>query len=178
MTFSAKQAGVLRGIAAAAVLSVALLALAIWRNPFGFAPGLGVAQRLGVAANASMLVALCLAAAIARLARHRFFTPEDIDGSGLTTGSDTAKTLQALLQNTLEQAVLAALVYAAWAILLPSTWLSAVPLAAIAFALGRIAFFTRYPQGAGARAFGFGLTFYPSLGMLVLMLGSRFIPGR
>jgi len=40
---------------------------------------------------------------IARLAKHRFFTPEDINGSALTSGTERARLLQALLQNTREQ---------------------------------------------------------------------------
>ena len=54
----------------------------------------------------------CLAINIGLLARHRFFTPDDIDGGGLTPGTATAHILQSMLQNTLEQSVLALGVHA------------------------------------------------------------------
>ena len=75
--------------------------------------------------------------------------------------------LQAMLQNTLEQSVLAIGAYLVWATLLPSHLLSAVPCCSTLFALGRALFFKGYESGAGSRAVGFVLTFYPS----VLMLG-------
>ena len=100
---------------------------------------------------------------VARLAKHRFFTPEDIDGSALTPGTDRARLLQALLQNTLEQAVLAIPVYFCGAVVLPGSWLGAVFAAAAMFFVGRICFFAGYAGGAPSRAYGFALTFYPTV---------------
>jgi len=54
-----------------------------------------------------VLLVACLTANIGMLARHRFFTPAGIDGGGLTQGTSEAQLLQSILQNTLEQAVLA-----------------------------------------------------------------------
>jgi hypothetical protein len=56
--------------------------------------------------------------------------------------------LQTLLQNTLEQSLIALLVYLGWALTMPATWLSVVPVAAMAFAIGRILFFLGYEKGA------------------------------
>jgi len=106
---------------------------------------------------------------IARLAAHRFFTPEDIHGSAVTDGTERAKLLQSLLQNTLEQCCLAIPVYAATAILVPASFLP-VPAAAIMFLVGRLSFFAGYAQGAPARAYGFALTLYPTVLLLVLLL--------
>ncbi len=170
MAVSSTQKGVMIGAIVAAVAALALLWLSVQHNPFAYHDDMGMSQRLEVALKASLVPALCLLIAIGRLANHRFLTPEDIDGSGLTVGTRQAKILQALLQNTLEQTVLAILVYLAWALLLPATWLSAVPAAAIAFALGRAMFFVRYQQGAAGRAFGFALTFYPTAAMLAWLL--------
>ena len=50
---------------------------------------------------------------------------------------------------------------------MPASTLSTVPLAALAFAIGRVLFFRGYGDGARARALGFALTFYPSLAMLL-----------
>lgn len=76
--------------------------------------------------------------------------------------------LQAVLQNTLEQTVLAAIVQAAWIQMASSQWLPVANVAAILFIAGRALFATGYRKGAPARAFGFGLTFYPSV---VLLMG-------
>jgi hypothetical protein len=169
VAISRKQQGVLQGMALGAAIAVSLVAVGILLNPFRFPAGLSIPGRISVASQSAGLLAICLAVAVGRLAAHRFFTPEDIDGGGLHRGSDRAILLQSLLQNTLEQAVLAALVYLAWAVTMPPSWLSVVPLAAICFAIGRILFFRGYSKGAPARALGFTMAFYPSLAMLVCM---------
>jgi len=92
----------------------------------------------GQAAGASLvqalkwdvLLAACLTANIAMLARHRFFTPADIDGGGLSPGTSPAQLLQSILQNTLEQAVLVLSVHLIWAAAMPGSWQAAVPVAA------------------------------------------------
>ena len=105
-------------------------------------------------------------------ARHRFFTPEDIDGGGLTRGSETANVLQATLQNSLEQTVLAVLVHLSWASLMPASWMLAIPAAVLLFLCGRILFLHGYRGGAPSRAIGFALTFYPSMLMLILVVAA------
>ena len=114
---------------------------------------------------------LILGIAIGRLAKHRFFNADDIDGAGLTVASAEAKLLQALLQNTLEQTALAVPTYLAWALLMPGAWLSTVPMAATFHALGRLLFFFGYEKGAGHRALGFALTFYSTMVLLVIIAG-------
>lgn len=85
----------------------------------------------------------------------------------MAQGTKQAQLLQSLLQNTLEQSVLAIVAYCAWAVVMPTVWLSVVPLAAIAFAVGRVMFFVGYKDGAPSRAIGFTLAFYTSAAMLV-----------
>jgi uncharacterized membrane protein YecN with MAPEG domain len=111
---------------------------------------------------------------IGRLAKHRFFTPEDIDGGGFSDDSEQARSLQSLLQNTLEQFCIASSVYLAWAVVMPGQTLSVVPLSAIAFCVGRVLFFAGIKGGAPSRALGFALTFYPSVATLICMLGYLF----
>jgi hypothetical protein len=106
---------------------------------------------------------------IMRVANYRFSSPEDIDGSGLTVGTSRVLVLRAILQNTLEQAVLAIVAYAIWAAIMPLTWLRAIPIAALLFVAGRILFARGYERGAPGRAMGFGLTAYPTFGMLVTL---------
>mgnify|MGYP001252257655 CR=1 FL=1 len=177
---NSKQRGVLRGMLAGACFALMIVGAGICLNPFDFPAELDHAARLDVAMASVLWPVFFLAVAIGRLAGHRFFTPEDIDGGGLTAGTGRARLLQTLLQNTLEQCVLAFGVYCAWAVLMPSAWLSVVPMAALAFVAGRLLFFMGYQKGAPSRAFGFTLSFYPSLAMLLciaVFMGARlFMP--
>lgn len=170
MSLSRKQQGVLLGMGLGAAIAVAIIAVGIRLNPLRFAHDLDFAERMSVAIRSSSLLALCLAVTIGRLAKHRFFTPEDIDGGGLHPGSSRSILLQSLLQNTLEQSVLAFFAYTAWAAAMPSAWLSVVPLAAVSFTVGRVLFFTGYASGAPSRAVGFTMGFYPSLAMLLFIV--------
>lgn len=162
MALDQTQRGVLRGmLSALAVAAVGLAGAAWW---FPTAPGLLTAPgRLAAALRWDVLVLACLVLSIGALARHRFFTPADINGSGLTAGTDKAKVMQAVLQNTLEQAVIAVLAHLLWAAAAPAAWFAAMPAAAVLFAIGRLSFALGYRHGAPARAFGFALTFYPTV---------------
>jgi MAPEG family len=68
--------------------------------------------------------------------------------------------------NTLEQAVLAVAAYAIWAVVMPYGWLGSIVVAALLFVAGRVLFARGYVRGAPGRALGFGLTAYPTFGML------------
>lgn len=126
------------------------------------------------------LLPIPLLASIGALARHRFFSREDIDGSGLAKGSTGAGLLQAILQNTLEQTVLAAVVYAGFVFVAPPRLLGMIPAAVLMFLAGRALFARGYRSGAAARALGFALTFYPTLvlaGIAVALFGVRLTAG-
>ena len=159
------QKAVLRGMAPAAALAVAGLLGA----PFLIGEALGAGPVL--AARLSLAPLAGLALGIGALARHRFFSAKDIDGSGLTAGTARARVLDAILRNTLEQSVLALGAYWAWAILAPPAWGGSAVAAAALFVVGRILFARGYAEGAGARAFGFALTFYPS----ALLIAALFV---
>lgn len=160
------------GIIVGAALTLVVMVGAILAGPMVLAPQAAVADRFAFAVKADFFIALWLGISIALLARHRFFSPEDIDGGGLTEGTETANVLQATLQNTLEQTVLAVLVHFAWAILLPASWLLGVPAAVVLFLCGRVLFLRGYRGGAPARAVGFALTYYPSMLMLGVIAAS------
>jgi len=170
MQLSDKQAAVLKGMIAALLASGLALAAGAWLFPEGLVPEDTVAARLDLLAFCALAAGLWLFAAVGALARHRFFTPEDIDGSGLTEGSARARTLQAVLQNTLEQTVLALIAYGCFAALAPVQNLGALPVAAGLFFAGRALFWHGYAKGAGGRAFGFALTFYSTVLLLVATL--------
>ena len=163
-----------RGVAlgAAAALVVTLLALFAAPGWAPFPPPGGVVEvqlRLTVAAAAWLGPLIALLASIGVIANRRFFSEADIDGAGLTTESEAIRVPRAVLANTHEQATLAVIVYAALAITLPAAQLALPLILATVFVAGRIFFAIGYARGAGARAFGFGLTFYPTVGAAILL---------
>ena len=111
MSLTAKQGGVLRGMMAGAAVTLVVIIGALLAGPILLSPEASVGRRIAFALKTDAWIALWLCISIGLLARHRFFTPEDIDGGGLTHGTETAHILQATLQNTLEQTVLAVLVH-------------------------------------------------------------------
>lgn len=171
MVMSSQQRGVAAGMAAAMATAVLVLGAALAYG--GAEAGLdSEALRAKWLAGSVLAPVIMLAICIARLAKHRFFTPADIDGSALTAGTDRARLLQALLQNTLEQGALAVPVYFAGSVFLAGDWFAVVPAAALLFMIGRLFFFIGYAGGAPSRAYGFALTFYPTLLVLVAMVGA------
>lgn len=161
------QSGVARGMAAAVAIAVGVSAIACVLQWPHLSDAASIASRLKLAALAALAPASALFVCIARLAKHRFSTPQDIQGSALTEGTERARLLQALLQNTLEQTVLAIPVYLAAALVFPARLLSLIAAAAALFLVGRGLFFRGYASGAPFRAIGFGLTFYPSVALLL-----------
>ena len=164
------QRRVATGMALGMAIALVALAVALLVAPHDRTTVPDATLRLTLIASAALGPALMLFVCIARLAKHRFFTPADIHGSALTDGTDRARLLQALLQNTLEQSCLALPVYLATGLLAPPRALWLAPTAGLLFVIGRIAFFAGYARGAPARAFGFALTFYPTVLLLLAAL--------
>lgn len=175
MALSSKQRGVLGGMSLAAGLAVLGAGVGIWFAPAAFLPADNLESRLAFVFRWDLLIIFWLNVSIGTLARHRFFSPQDIDGSGLTSGTDRAKRYQAILQNTLEQVVLALTVHLACAVLLPVDQLAVLPIAAVSFTLGRLLFTFGYRRGAPARALGFALTFYPTVLLFILLVAQLFM---
>jgi hypothetical protein len=164
-----KQRGVVRGIGPAALLSLAGLCGVSFLLPTTVLPVDEPGARLAWALQWALLPMLTLVVAVGRVANHRFYTPEDIDGAGLTDGTPQARLRRAILQNTLEQAVLAVAAYAIWTVVMPYGWLRSIIVAALLFVAGRLLFARGYARGAPGRALGFGLTAYPTFGMLATL---------
>jgi uncharacterized membrane protein YecN with MAPEG domain len=163
--FRRQQKLVALGMAAAALIAIGTIASTV-----DFAGGaLSPAGRLARALEADLFVVFWLFAAIANVARLRFFSPQDIGGSaGESTGEDVRRA-SAILQNTLEQTVLAVPVHLALAALFARPMPLIFALAAL-FCVGRLLFWAGYAHGAPGRAFGFALTFYPTAFSLLMAL--------
>jgi hypothetical protein len=164
-----KQKGVVRNFIPAALLTVVGLCGVSLVIPMSALPVDEPGARLPWAIQWALLPILTLMICIMRVANHRFSSPDDIDGSGLTVGTDRVLVLRAILQNTLEQAVLTVVAYLIWATVMPHSWLRAIPIAAMLFVAGRFLFARGYRRGAPGRAMGFGLTAYPTFGMLAIL---------
>lgn len=166
MNFTVKQKGVVRAAVPTAIITLAGLCGVSLLIPMGALPTDDAGARLAWALRWSLIPILALVIAIARVGNFRFSSPQDIDGSGLTNASPHVQILRAVLQNTLEQTVLAVGTYLIWAAVMPHRWLRVIPVAAVLFIGGRVLFARGYSKGAGGRAMGFGLTMYGTAGML------------
>jgi uncharacterized membrane protein YecN with MAPEG domain len=165
--FRREQCRVAAAMAAALLTALALLGFAFARA----GASVPFADRLQATLRADLFVLLCLAAAIGDVARRRFFSVQDIAAAG--PASPAVAAARSMLQNTLEQSVLAIGAHLA---LTAAFDRSAVPVAVLVglFVAGRVMFYCGYRHGAGARAFGFALTFYPSVLALVAALALAF----
>lgn len=151
----ARQIGVAIWVMAAGAATAAV---------FGFGAGpLAGLPAATVWAIAALGPLVCLLASVAALANGRFFSAQDIDAATGGPPSARARMTQAVIQNTLEQTVLALGVYALLVISLPEETRRVIWAMSAAFVIGRAAFAIGYRFGAVGRAFGFGLTFYPTV---------------
>ena len=162
--FQQEQRGVALRMAAALCVTVLVSTTCLYQ---GAAVPTTLAERLIVTARADVFVLCWLAATIGNVARLRFFSADDIAGSGSGNASAEVSRAKAVLQNTLEQVALAVPVHVALAVMDASSVPLITALAAL-FAIGRLLFWIGFARGAEARAFGFALTFYPSLAGLVV----------
>lgn len=162
-----KQFLVLLGMALASALLVAL-----WLyNPQipATLPTNEMASRLAFAERWLIVPALTLLVGVAMAANRRFFAADAIDG-GTETRSRSLDINLRYNRNTLEQVVLAAVAWTGLALTLPQERLTLIPMLAILFAVGRAAFWIGYLMAPWARAFGFALTFYPTMAAYVWLL--------
>jgi len=162
MLLSRKQVGVALGMLSGFGFSALVLGLGVYAHPLSSSFVPDFAARLRFTLCADLFVFLWLLAAIANIARARFFSPADIDGSGLTRASADMASRVAILQNTLEQVVLAFGAHLGLAAATPHALIWIVPLVVL-FGIGRAAFWIGYRYGAAGRAFGFATTFYPTV---------------
>lgn len=151
-----KQRGVAIGAGCALAVTIGLFLLPPHLRPFETPP------RAQIWGTATLGPLFCLLAAVGAVANTRFFSRADIDAAAGGAPSETVRRLQAILQNTLEQAVLAIGTYGALSVFLPREMVMLPMVMAAAFVVGRIAFAAGYRKGAAGRAFGFGLTAYPT----------------
>ncbi len=158
-----KQLFILMGVLAAA----AVCALAAWHALGGHAPEpVATADRLALAWRCLLVPGLTLLAGIGMTANQRFLRADAIDG-GAAKGPGFLEINLRYNTNTLEQTVLAAIAWNGLSLNLAPQNLSLIPTLAALFAVGRAAFWAGYVYAPWARAFGLGLTAYPTFFALV-----------
>jgi hypothetical protein len=124
------------------------------------------AERLAFAAKWLLVPGFTLLLGVGMVANRRFFTPDAIDGSR-TPESRSLEINLRYNQNTLEQTALVLIAWPLLALWLPADRLGLIPLLAVLFGVGRVAFWIGYLIAPWARAFGFALTFYPTVAVYV-----------
>ena len=133
-------------------------------------PEVAAGERLAYAARWLLAPGICLLAGIGVAGNWRFFSDDLINGE--RTGVAWAMEVNLRYnQNTLEQTVLAAVAWAGLALTLAPQDLRLIPALAGLFVAGRAAFWIGYLLAPWARAFGFGLTFYPTAVSLIWLAG-------
>ena len=153
---SGKRGGILAGMVLGAAWGVGL----VW---FGTVyVNLPIFTYTWTLALAFLFPGLVLAALIGRLAQRRFFDSAIIDGQPFAPGSG-ADIDARVLQNTLEQIVLALVLWPATGYILATDGPGVVVSLGIGFALARVVFWVGYYIAPPLRAFGFAATFYPTL---------------
>jgi hypothetical protein len=152
-------------LVATGMLVAALVVWFAWTGPLHPMVSLPLddtADRLTFVAKWLLVPGFALLVGIGMVANRRFFSSDAIDG----TRQPESKALEINLrynQNTLEQTVLVAIAWPLLAVLLPVSQLGLIPVLAVLFGVGRIAFWIGYLIAPWARAFGFALTFYPTV---------------
>ncbi|HEX2592054.1 MAG TPA: MAPEG family protein [Rhizomicrobium sp.] len=124
------------------------------------------ADRLAFALKWLLVPALALMVGIGVMANRRFFSTDAMDGTRTPASSSLEINLR-YIQNTLEQTVLVAVAWSLLALELPLDRLGLIPVLAVLFGVGRFAFWIGYLLAPWARAFGFALTFYPTVVALI-----------
>jgi hypothetical protein len=155
--------------------SIALfLTLAAFFGAYRYLPRLvdlpeDTAEALGLAALSWAVPAFVLMVAILMVSTTRRFSAADIGGQAAGPPSRKLAVKAAFLQNTLEQAVLAAGFFFALAAVADGAWLALLPVSAAFFVVGRVLFYLGYERGAKGRSLGMSLTMLPSfVGFVVI----------
>lgn len=158
---SSDQVGIVRASAVALAFAAVVLVVGYaWLPPelFGLSPEMDFGERIAFTLKASILMFLWLAGCVGAVSRGRFYSPADIRGSAFGKPSPAIAVRAAVLQNSLEQTVLAFGAHLTLAALLRKTELVLIPLLVALFLVGRITFAFGYAKRVSGRAFGMALT--------------------
>jgi hypothetical protein len=166
-----KQVLIFGGMLAAVVVGITVAFYLPWGVPDPVPQNDG--ERLAFAVRWLLVPGLALFVGVGMTANQRFLKADAIDGERKVESWAFEVNLR-YNQNTLEQLALAAVAWTGLALALPAEQLGIIPRLAILFGAGRAAFWLGYLYAPWARAFGMGLTAYPSFVALVFLVWERF----
>ena len=160
----AEIARVRRQAALSFLFCAPVLGASVWWLPRQFDFPAEMSERLAFAARASLLIMLWVMIGVGVIARLRRKSARDTAGSAFGPPSEQLRIPLAFLQNTLEQAVLAAFAALALATVEGEATLAYITGMVVLFAIGRTTFWRGYPRGSPGRAFGVVTTGIPIMG--------------
>lgn len=137
-------------------------------SPFGWTVG----DRLTLAIQCSVIATLPAVIAIVVVAAQRL-NPDMWVGQRVRPNSALDINTRFIL-NTMEQFVLFLVGIGGLAIYAPLTEAHSLPILTSLFLLGRVLFWVGYQYNPYLRAFGFGITFYPTVAMFAWLLVRMF----
>lgn len=170
----AEEAAIRKAGTIATVLLAAAVPAAYYGLPLVFEFPVELVDRLAFGVVSSLFVMVWVLIGVMMVSTARRKSPEDIGGSAAGPPSEQIAIYAAFLQNSLEQAVLAVVLYLALSVLVGGAWLSLIVVGVVFFAVGRVLFFAGYEKGARGRALGMNLTMLPTLAgyLLVVVLAA------
>ncbi|MEW6491270.1 MAG: MAPEG family protein [Cyanobacteriota bacterium] len=158
------QKTVFKGVIAALFFSTVFVAIAYFFVSLPL-PVLDTAeQRLIFTLRWQIFPALMLFAGVAAIGNERFLSPAINPLAGVE--SDKTRVHLRYLSNTLEQFVLFFVASLILSTFLDNPSIKLIPILATLFVFGRIAFWLGYLQNSLYRAFGMGVTLYPTAAIL------------
>lgn len=180
MRFDTEQRRIVLWSGAAIALTAAVLGAGFLWIPTGalhLADDPSTGDRIAFALKWELPVFLWLAGCVRTVASQRFREPADRKGAAYGKPSPKLAVRAAILQNSLEQTVIAIGAHLILATVLRGSELVLIPLLVILYLVGRVAFAVRYSRGAAARAFGMALTGASSIAgygiAIALMMAGR-----
>ncbi|QRM35265.1 MAPEG family protein [Microvirga sp. VF16] len=180
MAFDKEQRGILRGTVLALLVGVVAVGSGVaWLPPelFGLGRTMAVGEQIAFALKADLPVFIWLAACVRSVATGRFNSPVDRRGAAFGPPSPALAVRTAVLQNSLEQTVLAVGAHLILATVLRGSELILIPVLVFLYLVGRLAFAFNYVKGAPSRAFGMVLTGAPT-GVGYVLAASLMLAGR
>ncbi len=161
MELDQQQRGiVLRSLAAFVVAAAVLGAGYLWFPPsfVGVGSSMSLAESIAFALKWDLLIFLWLLGCIQVAARTRLPSPGDRPDSASAPPRPATLVPSAVLQNSLEQTVIASGAHLILATVLRGPELVIIPLLVLLYLIGRIGLAAGYAKGVVGRAFGMALT--------------------
>lgn len=180
MAFDSEQLGILRGSALALAFALPAAGAGYTWLPakwFGLSDAMTMGDQIAFALKADLLLFVWLAWCVRAVSKRRFRSPVDRKGSAFGPPTEAIAIPAAVLQNSLEQTVLAFGAHLVLATVLQGPELVTIPLLVVLYVVGRITFSLGYSQGAARRSFGMALTAAPTIASY-LLAGGLMIAGR